>query len=605
MFFACCLVLLLPSSPYTAMLPSCVYLRADPDGSGSAWVVNAEKKWFLTCRHVVGEQTRVEIFFPRFDNERLRTLRGEYLSDRVALKASGHLVVGKVLKTSEAFDLALVEVPTLPAGVRALPLAATSAEIGLPVWALGHRGDVETLFNLSSGVVRQRGRIADGYFWQARTLLENAPGIVAQLPIAEGDSGAPIANYRGEVVGVVSAFRNRSPSAAFGPDAASIRKFLDLLQPSPLEGEGGAQHRVRGIERANYPSPRPEAGRPSPSRGEGESLAERLARSTVWVRPTATDARTAGVVIDTERRWVLTSASGLGKYDRVGVAFPEIVAGRVVGERDAYRDPVALYLKKLWFPGTVLYRDAARDLAVIELDSLPTDARALPLAEIDARPGEKVHSISHPTGLEFAFVYSAGTVKQHGAVALGRDTEKVETMLVQLPAQGNASGGPVANARGELLGVLAGKETANGQVAYTATTTEVRVFLAEARIAAIRGPLLRFWNELNSRAGLLLRTHYLWGAAHFHDESWNAALAEFDAIIEAEPLNRTALLFRAAVLRKLKEPKKAIADLQRLLDYNPADVVARLAYADAWADAGDTVRAAKERVNALNVKGKP
>ena len=86
---------LLPPSPYAAILPGCAYLRADPDGSGTAWVVNAEKKWLLTCRHVVGEQTRVEIFFPRFDDGRLRTLRSEYLSDLAASKHRGTLSLAK------------------------------------------------------------------------------------------------------------------------------------------------------------------------------------------------------------------------------------------------------------------------------------------------------------------------------------------------------------------------------------------------------------------------------------------------------------------------------------------------------------------------------
>ena len=153
-----------------------------------------------------------------------------------------------------------------------MPLLSAPAEIGLTVWALGHRGDVETLFDLSSGVLFNSaagsptvisGRLARS--WRTRPAS-------SQLPIAEGDSGAPIVNYRGELVGVISAFRNQSPyAAAFGPDAASIRKFLEVGDPAP---------------------------RPAPSRGECEKIAERLARSTVWVRPTATGGHTAGVVIE-------------------------------------------------------------------------------------------------------------------------------------------------------------------------------------------------------------------------------------------------------------------------------------------------------------------
>ena len=279
MLAACVIALLLPPSPYAAVLPGCAYLRADPEGTGTAWVVDAGKKWLVTCRHVVGEQTRVEVFFPHFDQGKLQTLRSEYVSERALLKASGHLVVGKVLKTSDAFDLALVEVPSLPEGVRALPLATSPVPLGLPVWAVGHRGDVDTLWNLSSGGVRQRGRIADGYFWQAKQLLENAPGLVVQLPIAEGESGGPVVNYRGEVVGVMSAYRNRSPSATLGPDAASIRTFLEIPQPSPLEGEGGAQHRVRGsVGDKETPHPVPKRDDPLPQ-------GERVPCTLIELRP--------------------------------------------------------------------------------------------------------------------------------------------------------------------------------------------------------------------------------------------------------------------------------------------------------------------------------
>jgi predicted Zn-dependent protease len=175
-------------------------------------------------------------------------------------------------------------------------------------------------------------------------------------------------------------------------------------------------------------------------------------------------------------------------------------------------------------------------------------------------------------------------------------------LLLQLPAQGNASGGPVANARGELLGVLAGKEAPNQQAAYAASTAEVRAFLAEAQNEAIRQSLMRL---LNAREWLLRRILFFSGLENIQHERWKVAIESFDAIIEAEPLNRTALLLRAEALRKTKEPKKAIADLQRLLDFNPADVPVRLAYAQAWTDAGDTDRAAKERANAEKLKGKP
>jgi hypothetical protein len=321
-------------------------------------------------------------------------------------------------------------------------------------------------------------------------------------------------------------------------------------------------------------------------------------RSTVWVRPTATDARTAGVLVDAGRRWILTSASGLGTDDRVGVAFGIQKDGRTVGERDAYRDPVELVLQGVWFPGTVLLRDAARDLALIELDGLPKDRQALRLAERPPETGMRVRAIAHPGGLDFGFTASAGIVKQTGKVSLGRGTAAVPSLLLQLPAQGNASGGPVLNPRGELLGVLSGKVAANQQAAYAACPAEVRAFLREAERAAI----LR-WFPRSGTAWVRTRLQLVRAAAAGRDDRWGEVLAACDAVLEAEPANRTALLLRAGAWRRTKEPKKAIADLQRLLDVTPGDAVARRAYAEAWAEAGDAARAAREGENARRVEG--
>ena len=108
-----------------------------------------------------------------------------------------------------------------------------------------------------------------------------------------------------------------------------------------------------------------------PNLKPGVAVADRLARATVWVSPTATDRRTAGVIVDVKRRWVLTSNRGVGPLDRVGVAFPVYADGKAVGDRDAYRDPVTLHLSGHWAIGTVVARDPARDLAMVELNRLP------------------------------------------------------------------------------------------------------------------------------------------------------------------------------------------------------------------------------------------
>ena len=62
----------------------------------------------------------------------------------------------------------------------------------------------------------------------------------------------------------------------------------------------------------------------------------------------------------------------------------------------------------------VAAHDASRDLALVKLDSPPAQMKPVPLAEALPKPGDALHAMSHPGGLEFAWVYSNGTVRQRG-----------------------------------------------------------------------------------------------------------------------------------------------------------------------------------------------
>ncbi len=564
--------------------PSVVYLRADPDGVGTGWVVDAEKRLILTCRHIVGEQAKLEVFFPTFRDGRLLADSSDYLGRRAKLRASGHLVTGNVLRTSDALDLALIEVPSLPAGTRALSFADRPVSLGQSVRSIGHRGDVDTLWNTTIGTVRQHGRLAEGYFWRAEKLAVDLPSLIVQLPIEEGDSGGPVLDDRGGVVGIISALRRRVPLAAVGPDASAIRRFLKRVEP-PRNRESG--------------------------------IAEEIARSTVWIRPTATDVRCAGVVIDRERRWVLTSAAGVGPFDRVGVAFP--VSGKdgeIVGEVATYKDGVELHLARRWHSGTVLHCDFRRDLALVQLDSLPDGVKGVSLAPRDPAVADRAVALSHPAGLEFAFVASSGSLRQRGSVALARAefSAKPQANLFQLPATGTAPGGPICNERGELLGVQAAKDAPLHQ-AYAASLAEVRSFLAEAPGAILLRTATEFWHEVNSFQKIAG-----WHAAAGSDfdaalrllpdcppallaraqlraarSDWPATVVDCDAILSKRPQHRAALLLRANARLELKKPKPALGDLQRWLDIVPGDIAFRETLARCFDAADEPAKATDER----------
>src|SRR5207253_6006902 len=62
------------------------------------------------------------------------------------------------------------------------------------------------------------------------------------------------------------------------------------------------------------------------------------------------------------------------------------------------------------------------------------------------------------------------------ALDAGEKAPLVSALVCQLPAQAGSPGGPILNAKGELVGVLSAREGAQ-LVGYAATTDEIRAFL--------------------------------------------------------------------------------------------------------------------------------
>lgn len=586
--------LLAPEPP----LRACAWVRAENDGAGTGFVIDADKRLLVTCRHVVAERKKLDVFFPWFRDGVLVTERAEYLGNRPLLRDRGLLVVGTVLKTADEFDLALVQLESLPPNTPAVTLSARVPNAGEHLRVIGHRLDLDTLWNVTVGPVRASGALADGYFWRGKKLAAGAGVVIGQLPTEEGDSGGPVFDSRGEVVGTASALRRQCPLAAVAISAAEIRRFAALPNP--------------------------------PSREPEPNGADVLTRATVWVKPTATDISAAGVLIENDV--VLTCARGLTARERVGVALPLRAGGRWVSERTAYRDPLSLYLAGAWRAGTVIARDAGRDLAVIKLDS-PCAGLPLSLAADVPKPGDALHAMSHPGGLEFAWVYAGGAVRQRGRVALdlGEKAPRVPALVLQLPAQTGSPGGPVANTNGALVGILSAREGAQS-VGYCADTDEVRAFLDVALRnrppKTLAGLLARLESRPAEWASALARgladraATGGEGAARDCDAALSLdpgcvaarlvraklvpddAPAELDLAVEKGGFHRDALLQRAALAVAAKDFRKARGDLERVLAVFPADAEARQRLATAHLGLGDDAKAATALADTLRADPK-
>lgn len=151
---------------FNEVAPSVVHI-ATPDGIGSGFIVSTNGL-VLTNAHVVGEHQEVNVTF--HDGKRVR---------------------GKILERVEDVDLALVAVPVRR--TRPLELASVrDLRVGAWVGAVGH--GMGGIWSYNTGMVSNIYPVGDD-----RSLFQT------QIPLNPGNSGGPLIDREGRVVGVATA----------------------------------------------------------------------------------------------------------------------------------------------------------------------------------------------------------------------------------------------------------------------------------------------------------------------------------------------------------------------------------------------------------------
>lgn len=538
-----------------------VWVRAGDKAVGTGWVVDAGRRWVVTARHVLADRDSVDVFF----RDGTDTARRHYIADRAHLKERGRTAVGRVVLKRDTADLALLALDRLADDAPALPLSKTDPRPGDACWSVGHRHDADLLWTRTDGHVRQVGTLTDGYFWAGRKIGAGVPVVAVQSPIEAGESGAALMNPAGEVVGVVSAVSHRTPGLAIAIHVSQVRELMADARKQDRD--------------------------PSPPEPAGRSTADAVLRASVWVRPRSTEGRAAGVLIDRDRRLILTSATAVGPEEVIDVVAPKWDGGRLVSEAAAYQDLLGLRLSGHCMQGIVLARDIGRDLALVELDTVPDTLATVPLGPVP-KLGDRVSSLSHPTGEELLWLYAAGSVRSVGRVTLrkeGAEETKPLAALLQLPHQGSASGGPVANEKGEVVGVLSAREGARQELAYAATPDEIGEVLKATR------PLSR----PESAAEWLARAAFL--ARHARAKVALTAHREAVRLAPRDPSVLAALGRALAASGDAVAARKVLEQATTLPDRTPA---ADAVLAEAYLVLGDRDRALARAEAALKADPK-
>jgi S1-C subfamily serine protease len=186
---------------------------------------------------------------------------------------------------------------------------------------------------------------------------------------------------------------------------------------------------------------------------DGKAIYNNILKSTVFIYDRRTGATGTGAVIDRARKRVLTAYHVTPQNSDPGVLFPEWDAdGKPICELNYY----AKAANKL-VAAKVIAQDSKKDLAVLELDSLPDTAVPLVLAKQSAKPGERVHTVGNPPASSSLWVYNVGSVRAVGKkhVYFSNVNQDVDcwTLEVQNPLNPGDSGGPMVNDHYELVGV--------------------------------------------------------------------------------------------------------------------------------------------------------
>ncbi len=192
--------------------------------TGTGWLVDQRRSRVITNYHVVGDSDTVTVLFPAYAD-------GKVIADRDHYAKKGRRLRGKVISKDPQRDLALIEVNALPDGAAELRLARDSVGPGDRVHTVGNPGASGALWVYTSGVIRTevfrvRTKLGDVGKGEGTQTID-AQVFETQSPINPGDSGGPVVNDRGELVGVNSASGRGAQQVTLCIHVGEVKAFLE------------------------------------------------------------------------------------------------------------------------------------------------------------------------------------------------------------------------------------------------------------------------------------------------------------------------------------------------------------------------------------------
>jgi S1-C subfamily serine protease len=260
---------LLKSSLWIAMPDSTPRADGRPNWAhtGSGALIDLKSKLVLTNWHVVLDQDVVFVCFPTYVGSQLVSDKQFYLN--VLWQGGGGR--GKVIARDPKRDLALIQMQVIPQGALALPLAREGAKKGDRVHSIGNPGESDKLWVCTTRTVRD-------VTYQSRATGNDkikvpieAHIIITDTPGRPGESGGPLVNDRGELIGVAQSHDPENQEGCY----IELREVKALLERERLPGK---PTRPPAAKEAAKPPPDKNADNPPAKSADPEEEAARSLR---------------------------------------------------------------------------------------------------------------------------------------------------------------------------------------------------------------------------------------------------------------------------------------------------------------------------------------
>jgi len=191
-----------------------VALIQTPGGLGSG-IILSEDGLILTNRHVIQNCTRVSVRFYE-----VKDGNGE-------IKGFD----GDITAVDKVRDLALIKVKNPPEGIKAFTIDQDVViDQGDRLYAIGHP--------LGEGWTPTQGvasNIREDYEWGYRLIRNKADVIQFQTPISPGNSGGPLMDSEGNLIGINTFVKRGGQNINFAVTLKEIKDFLDRRKAYPSD----------------------------------------------------------------------------------------------------------------------------------------------------------------------------------------------------------------------------------------------------------------------------------------------------------------------------------------------------------------------------------